>query len=274
MAGKIVQMHVPDGFVLVQKSSAVGSGCLQAAAPAPSKSSTQEKDAKDSQPQTAAAPSLRTIRAALAAPRRVKHPTRGSLDVYSVVLTTPSGATSDASGNLPGYFNVGGQLVNSGAWATMVSAFDIVRVKKVVFKFVPKLGYKTARSYTPLTATALQVLRVAVDPEGALSSPTVANMLARSPTKQPYPCSDHFMFEPFEVTYVPQKPIVRFSATALTATTLHDWMDVGDVNSYAVNGTLVGGIVWNVIQAGACPASTDIFGVSLLFHCEFALRNG
>lgn len=231
--------------------------------------------AMSSAPLPLKAPSFRrTLQSLYGNPRRAKHAKHGAMDVYTVVVTTVSGATSDASGNLPGYFNAGGQLVNSGAWSTLSTAFDICRLKKVVFRFQPKLGWTTARAFTPLTATACNMLRIADDPEGALSSPTVANMLARSPCNAPYAVKDHTLVDPFTFTFVPKAPIVRFSATALTATSMHDWMDVGDVTSYAANGTLVGGPVWNVLQAGACPASTDIFGVTLEYTVEFALRNG
>lgn len=281
-------MATPDGFILVRAPVAGARDEKQVTSSLLSKAEEDGKakpttgatpaalasaEAAMKLKKSVAAPSL-SLHAMFGKPRRRQHAKHGLLDVYTVVLTTASGATSDASGNLPGYFNAGGQLVNSGSWSTLVTMFDIVRLEKVVHKFYPKLGWKTARSFTPLTATALNMVRVAVDPEGALSSPTTANMLARAPAKRPYEVADHSLVDPFSVTYRPSKPIVRFSATALTASTMHDWMDVGDVNSYAANGTLVGGIVWNVVQAGACPASTDIFGTCLEYHCEFALRNG
>lgn len=203
-----------------------------------------------------------------------KHPKYGMLDCYTTILTYVNGATSDASGNLPGFFPVS-NITATGGWASFATSFDLVRLRKVVYHWRPKLGWKVARSFNPLTATACQVLRIREDPDGALGSPTISQVLQWVPNKSRKlggACEDHSLVDAFSFEYSPRQEILRSnSASGLDLRNLHDWVDVGDINLYA-SSILCGGITYNVLQAGACPASTDVFSITMLYHVEFALR--
>lgn len=224
---------------------------------------------------------LPLLRAGLSNPMRMlnrstaKHAKFGNLDVYRASLTYVNGATSDASGNLPGFFPVS-NITATGGWSSFAVLFDLVRLRKVTYWFEPKLGHKTVRSYTPLTATACQTLRVKADPDGALGSPTVSQALSWVPNsnrKLGGMVKDYSLVDPFHFEYVPTVELLRAnSASGLDLRNLHDWVDVGDLNSYA-STILCGGITYNVLQAGACPASTDIFSITMVYEVEFAIRN-
>lgn len=248
-------LKVPGG-----PTADAGSACV------PAKDSKELSTSSDFKLESLPSSLMRTaLRACLGKPTRASHAGRG-IDVYPVSLNVTTGITADASGNGYNYFNASG-FTASGRWSSLYPLFDLVRVKKVVFRFVPWLGVNTVRALTPATATSPLVFRCAMDPDGALSAPSAAQLLALQ-EGAPHFARTWPIYQDHVYTYKPI-PLLRFSGGAMTKTTLAEWHDCGDVNSSS-STTVVGGIICGNVASGAFPASTNVIGMMVEYHLEFA----
>jgi len=189
--------------------------------------------------------------------------------VMSSILTYNSAIQSDASGNAPYFLNTALMLVGSQAWTVYTAIYDIVRVVKVSVQLNPKYGFKNVVTLTPLTAASNPVFRVATDPDGAVSAPSVTQMNGFS-VGNPHSAPRDFDAREGGTYKMPDMPMVlRQGAADLTRRTLwKEWADVGDVTNNAAQ--FVGGIIANGIGSGSFPATAQLFGITIYVTAEFS----
>jgi hypothetical protein len=192
--------------------------------------------------------------------------------VMSVALTIVGPIASDAGGNLP-------YAGTTAGWAAVVlnyaaiggtAVFDVARLRKATIKLAPLFGWKTQAVLTPATpTTASPHIRIATDVDGAISTPSVTQMLELSMANSVAKPHDFLYYDGGEYVLAPLPDILRVSGSAVNRKVFnHQWSDVGDL--IANSSQFCGGVIMNTLVGGSLPASTNVFGAVITVHLDLA----
>jgi hypothetical protein len=200
---------------------------------------------------------------------RMKHPRGGKdTDVYEYTFTNVETISSDASGNIP-FARMWSSITGNASWAVMAN-FDLCRLKHVEYEFVPFFGQTTAR---PLTAAFVVAAgpscRFYTDPDGAISAPSVAQVLSVDHTKtsvhkpRDFSICQHVRYR---ATTKDGKVFRQVSGTDQRQN-MYAWTDATDLST--TPGQYVGGLIGNMLVTGGCPASVAIMQLRIHQTMEF-----